>query len=139
MTPDAPEKRKPLTRVQFGQLMIDQNGRCACGCNEKLQPMAEGVIDEHVIPLGLLGSNELTNRRLYRKPCAKAKTNAKGGDIPRIAKAKRQHDACKVREADEIPVSRLQSAPFPSKSDKYRGVNGKVVSRAPSRNAPPRS
>lgn len=84
----APEKRKPLTRAQFGQLMIDQDGRCACGCGQKLQPMTEGVIDEHVRALGLLGSNDLANRRLYRKPCARKKTDEL--DTPRMAKAKRQ-------------------------------------------------
>ena len=43
-----PEKRKPLTRAEFGQLMIDQEGKCACPCGEKLQPLTEGVIDEDV-------------------------------------------------------------------------------------------
>lgn len=83
------EKRKPLTRAQFGQLLLDQGGRCACGCGEKLQPMTEGVVDEHRIPLALGGSNDLSNRHIYRKPCAAAKTG-KGGDLTSIAKAKRQ-------------------------------------------------
>ena len=81
------EKRKPLTRAQFGQLMIDQGGRCACGCGQKLQPMTEGVIDEHRVPLALNGTNDLANRHLFRKPCAKAKTV---GDLGRVAKAKAQ-------------------------------------------------
>lgn len=82
------EKRRPLTRAEFGQLMVDQAGRCACPCREKLQPMTEGVIDEHRIPLALGGSNDLSNRELWRKPCAAAKTA--GRDAPTIAKAKRQ-------------------------------------------------
>lgn len=81
------EKRKPLTRAEFGQLMVDQLGRCACGCGEKLQPMGEGVIDEHRVPLALGGTNLLENRHLFRKPCALAKTV---DDIARIAKAKAQ-------------------------------------------------
>jgi hypothetical protein len=85
----AVEKRKPLTRREALQLMLDQNGRCGCGCGFKLQPLGEGVIDEHVTALGLLGSNDLSNRSLWRKPCAAAKTG-KGGDQTRIAKAKRQ-------------------------------------------------
>lgn len=87
--PVAIEKRKPLTRAQFGQLMLDQGGRCACGCGEKLQPMTEGVVDEHRVPLALGGSNDLSNRHIYRKPCAAAKTG-KDGDLTTIAKAKRQ-------------------------------------------------
>lgn len=89
MTPAAQiEKRRPLTRAEFGQLMIDQDGRCACGCGEKLQPMTEGVIDEHLRALALLGTNALENRALYRKPCARKKTDEE--DTPRIAKAKAQ-------------------------------------------------
>jgi 5-methylcytosine-specific restriction endonuclease McrA len=82
------EKRKPLTRAEFGQLMIDQEGKCDCGCGEKLQPMGEGVVDEHRVPLALGGSNDLSNRHLFRRPCALAKTN--DGDLKRVAKAKRQ-------------------------------------------------
>lgn len=82
------EKRKPLTRRELIQLMLDQNGRCGCGCGVKLDPMTEGVIDEHVTALGLTGTNALANRSLWRKPCAKRKTDEE--DVPRIAKAKRQ-------------------------------------------------
>lgn len=81
------DKRKPLTRAQFGQLMIDQGGRCGCGCGEKLQPMTERVIDEHRIPLAIGGTNDLENRELWRTPCAKAKTAKK--DQPAIAKCNR--------------------------------------------------
>lgn len=84
------EKRRPLTRRQVMQLMLDQEGKCACGCGVKLNPMTEGVIDEHRVPLGQLGTNDLENRHLYRKPCAKAKTEGKDGDNARTAKAKRQ-------------------------------------------------
>lgn len=80
-------KRKPLTRAEFGQLMIDQEGSCACGCAEKLQPLGEGVIDEHRVALALGGTNDLENRELWRKPCAASKTTRK--DAPAIAKAKR--------------------------------------------------
>ncbi len=86
-------KRKALTRVQLIQLMLDQEGKCGCGCGVKLDPMNEGVIDEHVIPRELSEPghqgerDDLSNRRLFRKPCAKAKTT---GDIAQIAKAKRQ-------------------------------------------------
>jgi hypothetical protein len=81
------DKRKPLTRRETIQLMLNQEGRCGCGCGVKLDPMGEGVIDEHVIPLGIReNANELTNRALYRKPCAARKTP---GDQSAIAKCKR--------------------------------------------------
>jgi len=86
-------KRKALTRVQLIQLILDQEGKCGCGCGVKLDPVGEKVIDEHVIPRELSepGSqgerDDLSNRRLFRKPCASKKTT---GDIAQIAKAKRQ-------------------------------------------------
>jgi hypothetical protein len=84
------EKRKPLTRMQVIQLMLDQDGKCGCGCGVKLNPRTEGVIDEHRVPLAQGGSNDLENRHLYRKPCAVKKTEGKDGDNSRTAKAKRQ-------------------------------------------------
>lgn len=81
------EKRKALTRKQLIVLMLEQEGRCGCGCGVKLDPITEGVIDEHWNPLGLTGTNDTENRRLLRKPCATAKTKP---DIQRIAKSKRQ-------------------------------------------------
>jgi len=81
------EKRKALTRKQLIVLMLEQEGRCGCGCGIKLDPLTEGVIDEHWNPLGLTGTNDTENRRLLRKPCAVSKTNA---DMDRIVKARRQ-------------------------------------------------
>ena len=81
------EKRKPLSRREVIQLMLDQNGRCGCGCGVKLDPMKEGVIDEHVTALELTGTNDLANRSLWRKPCSAAKTKLDQGVI---AKAKRR-------------------------------------------------
>jgi len=48
----------------------------------------EKWIDEHIKPLGLGGSNDLTNRGPAHIKCASVKTTEQ--DIPRIAKAKRQ-------------------------------------------------
>jgi len=82
-----PEKRRPLNRAEMAHLCITQNGRCGCGCGEKLDALREGIIDEHRVPLALGGSNDLSNREAWRKPCAKAKTSEK--DAPAIARAKR--------------------------------------------------
>jgi hypothetical protein len=112
------EARKPLTRRQSLQLMLDQNGRCGCGCGVKLDPMGEGVIDEHLTALELGGTNDIANRALLRKPCAKAKTAKK--DSPAIGKVRRitarENGTRRARKA-------IPSAPF---SDKTRGFDGQI-------------
>lgn len=122
------EKRRPLTRAEFGQLMMDQMGLCGCGCGVKLQPMGEGVIDEHRVPLALGGSNDLANRHLFRRPCAKAKTVA--GDVQRIAKAKAQAGETGQRaRRQKRGGSTLRSQGFDK--SKTRGMDGKVRPRRP--------
>jgi len=79
-----PEKRKPLTRVQFATLILQQDGRCGCGCGIKLQ--ADRIIDEHIQALDFLGSNDLSNRSLWNRDCSKRKT---AGDLSEAAKGKR--------------------------------------------------
>ncbi len=115
------EPRKPLTRREYLQLCIDQNGRCGCGCGFKLDPMREGVIDEHLTPLGITGKNELANRALYRKPCAAAKTTK---DRKRIAKGNRQAKMDDAREP-----SRLQGRKLGRHPTLKRTMGGKVVPR----------
>ncbi len=95
------EKRRPLARAEFGQLMVDQAGKCGCGCGEKLQPMGEGVVDEHWIQLAVGGTNDLTNRYLLRKPCAKAKTDKV--DTPARAEVKRLRGETKAGPKKAIP------------------------------------
>lgn len=80
-----PEKRKPLTRVEFATLILRQEGRCGCGCGERL--VANEIVDEHLHALTLGGGNELTNRSLWRKQCAQKKTDT--FDKPASAKGKR--------------------------------------------------
>jgi hypothetical protein len=116
------EKRKPLTRAEVLTLCIAQQGRCGCGCGVHLDPIGEGVIDEHVIALELTGPNALTNRKLYRKPCAKAKT-AKH-DAPAIAKAK--------RIAARIDGTRRARKPIPNRpfdTTRTKKFDGSVVPR----------
>jgi len=79
-----PEKRKPLTRLQFATLILSQEGKCGCGCGKKLQ--ADRIIDEHVVALDFLGSNDLSNRSLWDADCSKAKT---ARDLAASAKGKR--------------------------------------------------
>jgi hypothetical protein len=110
-SPEPPVVRKPLTRAEFGQLMMDQLGKCGCGCGEKLQPMTEGVIDEHVISLGAGGTNDLANRSLFRKPCATAKTVGDKGTIGKVKRIEARENGTR-RERRPIPQA---ANPWPPK------------------------
>ena len=88
--------RKPLTRTQV--ILICQQQAvgqilCGCGCGEPLEPVVEGVIDEHDLPRKLSAEGQeaerdsLDNRAFLRKPCAMEKTRR---DLGLIAKAKAQ-------------------------------------------------
>lgn len=81
-------KRKPLTARQKVKLHEDQKGICPL-CERPMVP-GEKLIDEHLTPLGLGGSNDLSNRALVHATCAYAKTFGDEGDIAKIAEAKRR-------------------------------------------------
>ena len=119
-----PEKRKPLTRLQFATLILKQEGKCGCGCGMKLQ--ADRIIDEHLQPLDALGSNDLSNRALFSLDCAKRKTQAdraardKGR---RIRGEDGQGPKRKISQRSTFPTQRpLLSLPQSMKPDK--AVNG---------------
>jgi 5-methylcytosine-specific restriction protein A len=78
------ERRKPLTRNQRAK-MHDENGSTCCICLEPI-PAGEPFIDEHIIPLALGGTNDMSNRGPAHVGCAKKKTQR---DLQLIAKAKR--------------------------------------------------
>ncbi|WP_295228031.1 hypothetical protein [uncultured Brevundimonas sp.] len=110
------EKRVPLTPKQRAQLALDQNGRCGCGCGERLDHAREGTIDEHIVALALGGSNDLSNRAIWRKPCSAVKT---AKDMAFIARAKRRAgETCQGE-----PARKLQGRGFGSVS---RGFDGKI-------------
>lgn len=76
-------KRARLTKKEFAAMWLSQEGRCGCGCGERL---VKGEVDaEHSIPVALLG--EAKPDSLWRRDCHKMKTK---GDVRRIAKAERQ-------------------------------------------------
>lgn len=99
--------RKRLTRAEVGVLLGRQNGRCPVClawlemdiANPTLAPRP--MIDEHILPLELGGSNDLSNRALYCVPCARAKTKI---DIARISKAKRQAKLLQPRVPSKRPL-----------------------------------
>ena len=110
------EKRVPLTPKHRAQLALDQNGRCGCGCGERLDHTREGTIDEHIVALALGGSNDLSNRAIWRKPCSAVKT---AKDMAFIARAKRRAgETCQGE-----PARKLQGRGFGSVS---RGFDGKI-------------
>lgn len=117
------EKRKPLTRRQVIEIVLRQDGRCACPCKQKLQPLTEGVIDEHVIALALGGTNDMANRELWRKPCAALKTASK--DAPAIGKVRR---IIARREGTRRPRKPIQSRGFDK--SKTKGFDGVVRERS---------
>ena len=80
--------RKPLTPTQRLKLFEDHKGIC-CLCSLKIK-RGDAWIDEHIRPLGLGGSNDLSNRGPAHKLCAEVKTEQ---DMDRINKAKRQKQA----------------------------------------------
>ena len=89
-------ERRPLNRTQIIQILQRQAPAsilCGCGCGEPLEPVKEGVIDEHDLPRKLSAEGHeaerdvLENRSFLRKPCAMEKTR---NDLARIAKAKAQ-------------------------------------------------
>jgi 5-methylcytosine-specific restriction endonuclease McrA len=72
-----PEERDRLTKKQIKELFLRQDGSCP-ECGQPLQVkgfLPVQFIDEHVISLSIGGSNDLANRALYCKPCAKDKTS----------------------------------------------------------------
>lgn len=71
-----PEEREKLTRKQFVEIYMRQDGRCP-ECSQKLEMKGGRVVcvDEHVNPLWRGGSNELKNRELWCRPCSADKTS----------------------------------------------------------------
>ncbi|PZR36451.1 HNH endonuclease signature motif containing protein [Caulobacter segnis] len=110
--------RRPLTRAEYLQLCLDQNGRCACGCGVKLDAIREKVIDEHRIPRALGGSDALDNRELWRKPCSDKKTRE--ADLPAIAKAKRLNGETGQNRRSKP----IKSAGFSNRTRKFDGSVG---------------
>lgn len=115
-------KRERLTRVQIATIIIRDNGRCGCGCGERLVP--ETMIDEHIKPLAEGGENTLENRAFYNLECAKKKTNC---DIVRIRKAERmagrrgsQWNRRKTKGPTLRSNRKIKGRGFPTKEERER-------------------
>ena len=105
------EKRRPLTRREFGFLIIKQNCLCGCGCKQRLDfTKPKLVTDEHLNSLFSGGKNELENRALWLSECSKPKTSAEApgrAKVRRIEQGKTQADkrAAKKAEGRHKPIA----------------------------------
>lgn len=126
-TPVAPLARRKLTRIEFAQLMLDQNGRCAA-CQEKLR--ADLIVDEHLTALDHGGSNDLSNRALYCTACARTKTE---DDLAESLHGRRVRGEIgqKYRRRMRQLKPWTQPPTFPTNRDGplKRKMNGQVVRR----------
>ena len=68
-------KFKPLTKMQFGQLLIEQDGKCAT-CKELLVFKPRHIREEHLHSRALGGKHELRNIALTCISCAIKKDKA---------------------------------------------------------------
>ena len=119
--------RKRLSVVERGIILDRQDDRCI-DCRETLVwAVVDGkliygpMIDEHIIPLELGGSNDLSNRELRCVPCAKKKTTI---DRKNIAKV---HRLLKRKDGTRRPRKAISSKGFDR--TKTRKFNGQVVPR----------
>lgn len=125
MTDVGTTPRKPLTPTQRLKLFEAHKGLCGlCGATIRAGDI---WIDEHIIPLGLGGTNDLTNRAPVHVQCANSKTHGSDGDVARIAKAKRvkmRHLGIKAQK------QKIQSRGFP-KAEREQKSTAKVMARRP--------
>ena len=129
--PVPPLPRRKLTRVEFAQLMLDQEGRCA-SCREKLR--ADLIVDEHLTALDHGGTNELSNRALYCTACARSKTEVDLA-ISLHGRRVRGEIGQKYRRKMRQLKPWTQPPTFPTNRDGplKRKMNGQVVRRTTKR------
>jgi hypothetical protein len=128
ITPVQPLARRKLSRVEFAQLMLDQEGRCAA-CRDKLR--ADLIIDEHLVALDHGGTNDLSNRALYCTACARSKTE---DDLAISLHGRRVRGEIgqKYRRQMRKLKPWTQAPTFPTNRDGplKRKMNGQVVKRS---------
>lgn len=105
--------RKRLTMAQRCEVLDRQHDLCA-GCRETLiWAVVDGkavygpMIDEHIVPLELGGSNDLSNRELRCVHCAKAKTRKDHKDIAHVRRMR-----LKDRGEFPAPKQKIKSRGF---------------------------
>ncbi len=116
-------KRRRIPKRERAAVLESQNGRCAdCGAE-----IAGGAFDiDHTVALALGGADDRSNYQALCHPCHHTKTRGFGGDISRIAKAKRV--AAKHNGTWRAPRRRIPG----HKGDKWkRKLNGTTERRSP--------
>lgn len=78
-------KRRRFSETALMRRLLEFDGRCACGCHQKVGGAA-GLEWDHVIPLANGGADEIENLQPLTRSCHKKKTAEDAGNI---AKAKR--------------------------------------------------
>ena len=125
--PVAPIPRRKLSRIEFAQLMLDQEGRCAA-CREKLR--ADLIVDEHLTALDHGGSNDLSNRALYCTACARAKTEDDLADSLHGRRVRGEIGQKYRRRMRELkPWTQPPTFPTNRGGPLKRKINGQVVRR----------
>lgn len=118
-----PERRKPLTRKEYVELYMRQDGRCPC-CGQKLEVKGGDeveIIDEHVNPLWRGGTNDLWNRELWCRPCTKPKTASEAGD---------RADAYAARDKFIGAPMPKRGRGFPTKADRLAAIERRNARKA---------
>lgn len=125
-----PEERRPLTRREFGLLIIQQDGKCGCGCGRKLDfTKPRLVTDEHLQALFSLGGNELENRSLWLTECSILKTAKEApaqAKVRRHMNGKTQADKRKaaggsrIKSRSSFPPKGTRKLPTKKDMERYR-------------------
>jgi 5-methylcytosine-specific restriction endonuclease McrA len=116
-----PEDRKPLTPKQRLELFMRQDGLCGC-CSQRLEVKGHRpvAVDEHLNPLWRGGSNVLTNRELWCKPCTKPKTAKEATERAKANAVRDKH----------IGIDRRSTSSGRSFSQRYkRKMSGDIVDK----------
>lgn len=110
-------KRKALTKFQFAELFLDQQGKCDV-CGSKLVLKRGLVRDEHLHQISTGGGEELSNRALRCLPCAKAKDTVDGRVRAKIRSLN------KTTKKSQQPKAKIQSRGFNTPKDyKHKWAN----------------
>ncbi len=109
----------PPLRVK-ARIIAAQDGKCACGCGQKLGLAGKGIDFDHTQALILGGENRESNLRALRKPCHGAKTRQDVAQKATEARKRNKH----------LGLAKTKN-PLPGgKGSKWkRKVSGEVVRR----------
>ena len=115
------EARKPLSKFEFAQLILEQQGLCGCGCGEKIILAPRMTRDEHLHQLATGGSNDLKNRSIWRPECVDVKNRSDAHA------RKKGRSLLKTTKKSQRPKKKIQSRGFDK--TKTKGFDGKVRAR----------